>query len=85
MTRLRHANPPRDLSNVLLPEPRKKKLTARQKKRQQKRRLQSGRDSRPMLTREERQARKDLAEATYMANNPPVLIKASEKKAKRKR
>src|SRR2546422_7983738 len=76
MTRLRHTNPPRDLSHVLPPEPQGKKLTAREKEIRAQQRRDA--DSRPPLSREEKVARQEKEEALYLARNPPQLIKRDD-------
>jgi hypothetical protein len=74
MTRLRHSNPPVDLSHILPTTKKRKKIKASKRKLAAKRRADSL-DGRPILSREERLAAKERAEQCYLAQNPPRLIK----------
>jgi hypothetical protein len=74
--RLRHSNPPRDLSHILLSDPApEKELTPREKRlRVQLRR--DAIDARPSPTREEKTTHRLAQEQAYLAANPPRLFKA---------
>lgn len=78
MTRLRHHNPPRDLSHILPERSEPKKLTKQEKKLRAERRA-DGMDNRPPLSRAEKQAHKEEAERLYLASQPSRLIKATGK------
>lgn len=78
MSRLRHSNPPRDLSHILPPDTEPKREGPKRRIRD------NGRHTPPMLTRDEKLAQKELAEKIYLANNPPRLIKRSTSRKRKK-
>ena len=79
MTRLRHFNPPRDLSNLVSYPTAPANLSKKEKKLRAQCRLDNL-DTRPILTRAEKQARTYEADKLYLAENPPRLIKGTRKK-----
>jgi hypothetical protein len=66
---MQHDNPPRDMTAS-------KGFFGPKMKRKKKRKVHiEGRDTRPMISRDERLAMKATALAAHMASNPPRLLK----------